>query len=415
MKRIVIIGGGFAGMWASLAASRENLREKGEIDIALISRDEHLTLRPRLYERNPRNMRTPLRDVLQPAGVVFHQGEVRSIDTQRRLVDYLEPNGGGQSMPYDRLVLAAGSVLRQPPVPGLQEHGWNVDSYEASVALDDHLSRIAAEAGGRRGEAILIVGAGFTGIELATEMRDRLLDLGGLSAAVQARVILLDQAPTVGPELGENPRPVIERALAEARVELRLGRRLQWVDEEGATLEGGERISTRTVVLAAGMEANRLTRELPVARDEQGRIITDRQLRAEGLSEVFAAGDAARAQVDDEHVALMSCQHAITMGKFAGCNAARDLLGLSLKTYRQPDYVTCLDLGGSGAVFTSGWDRQVVQVGWEAKQLKRQINRQWIYPPQGTREEILSQAAPESQSKAKQEFRARTSESEVPA
>ena len=82
--------------------------------------------------------------------------------------------------------------------------------------------------------------------------------------------------------------------------------------------------------------------------------------------------------------------HATEMGKFAGYNAARGLLGLPLRPYRRPDYHTCLDLGRSGAVFTSGWDRQVQSSGDEVKHQKRQINTQWNYPPVWTREEILA-------------------------
>jgi len=78
------------------------------------------------------------------------------------------------------------------------------------------------------------------------------------------------------------------------------------------------------------------------------------------------------------------------MGKFAGYNAARDLLGLPLRPYRQPVYLTCVDLGRSGAVFTTGWDRQIQMSGDDAKNLKRQIHTEWIYPPVGTRQEILA-------------------------
>lgn len=69
------------------------------------------------------------------------------------------------------------------------------------------------------------------------------------------------------------------------------------------------------------------------------------------------------------------------MGKYAGYNAARDLMGLESRPYRQPDYVTCIDLGRSGAVLTSGWERSVMMTGADVKPLKQQINREWIYPP----------------------------------
>jgi NADH dehydrogenase len=100
---------------------------------------------------------------------------------------------------------------------------------------------------------------------------------------------------------------------------------------------------------------------------------------------------------DADHPAPMSCQHAIPMGKFAGHNAAADLLGLPLLSYDQADYVTCLDLGAAGAVFTRGWDRHVLYTGATAKRLKEQINRRDIVPPlTGRRRDLFDAARPES-------------------
>ncbi len=97
---------------------------------------------------------------------------------------------------------------------------------------------------------------------------------------------------------------------------------------------------------------------------------------------VFATGDAARAACDDiGNYALMSCQHATRMGAFAGNNAAAELLGVPTRQYHQKAYVTCLDLGEAGALFTRGWDRKVEMVGAVAKKTKQEINTVWIYPP----------------------------------
>src|SRR5690606_38047208 len=111
---------------------------------------------------------------------------------------------------------------------------------------------------------------------------------------------------------------------------------------------------------------------------------------------VFTTGDAAKAVSDDRgNYALMSCQHATRLGAFAGNNAAAELLGLPTMSYHQEAYVTCLDLGGAGAVFTRGWDRQLELVGEEAKKLKHEINTVWIYPPRAERATALASADPE--------------------
>jgi NADH dehydrogenase len=115
-----------------------------------------------------------------------------------------------------------------------------------------------------------------------------------------------------------------------------------------------------------------------------------------GLDNVFATGDVAYAATDDDgNHALMSCQHAMNLGRYAGHNVASDLLHLPAIPYTQTRYVTCLDLGPWGAVYTEGWDRAVKLTGAEAKQLKRRINTERIYPPRANRAEALAAADPQ--------------------
>ena len=144
--------------------------------------------------------------------------------------------------------------------------------------------------------------------------------------------------------------------------------------------------ATATWPEPAGMRASPLTEQIQAERDRFGRLLVERNLRVPGNPSVFAAGDTAQAATDDlGHNSLMSCQHANRLGAAAGYNAAAVLLGVPPEPYRQPSYVTCLDLGGAGAVFTRGWDRVVEMTGEKAKSTKREINTQWIYPPAADR------------------------------
>ena len=130
-------------------------------------------------------------------------------------------------------------------------------------------------------------------------------------------------------------------------------------------------------------------------RDPFGRLHVDSELRVKGVPTIFATGDVAYAATDDAgNHALMSCQHAISLGRSAGHNVAADLIGHPARAYSQPKYVTCLDLGAWGAVFTEGWQREVKLRGAEAKALKHQINSEWIYPPRANRAEIFAAADP---------------------
>jgi NADH dehydrogenase len=184
---------------------------------------------------------------------------------------------------------------------------------------------------------------------------------------------------------------LIEAALEAAAVELRLGATVTALGRDTVTLAGEETIPVDAVVLTTGMAAAAFTRHVPGERDVLGRVLVDRSLRALAAPEIFVAGDAAAADGGDGHVVLQSCQHALQLGRFAGENAARNLLGLPTVPYVQPPYITCLDLGRSGAVFTRGWERVVAITGSEAKAIKRRINTEVIYPPaDATRDELLT-------------------------
>lgn len=382
-RRLVVAGGGFAGLWAALAAKRE-LTSHSDVDVCLVTKDPYLTLRPRLYEADPSKMRVPLEATLNPVGIGLTIAEVDDIDPQsRQLIT------GEGALLYDRLVLATGSQQQKVPIPGI-DHCLSVDDYEGAIRLDERLKELAREPS--EGAHIVIIGAGFTGIELATELRSRLADLNQ-TAAERIGIFLLDSAEEVGPELGANPRPEIERALTDARVELRLGVSVKEIQAKRIELEGGEIIPVEMVVNCTGLEANPLTRCISDRLDGKGRLLVDEQLRVEGINDVFAAGDSALARTDEAgHYTLLSCQHALATGRFAGYNAASDLLDRPGVPYRQDRYLTCLDLGASGAVVTQGWDREVMLTGEDANQLKRDINTAWIYPPTGSAEEILAQA-----------------------
>lgn len=387
MSDILIIGGGFAGLSAAIVAADE-IRSAGREDrVTLVSDSDQITIRPRLYEKDPDTLRAPLRPSLDAAGVAFVLGSVESIDTAARAVSL----GDGASLDYDRLILATGSELPPLPVPGVAEHTHNIDTYNGAVALDDRLKDVVKTPDAPGHDTFVIVGGGMTGIELAAEMRNRIAQHGGDDVAQAAKVILIEMADVIGPEFGDNPRPVIDEALALAGVEQRLGSAVASFDAAGVTLQDGSRIDAATVVVTVGLRANGLTAQIPGDRDDLGRLAVGDDLKVAGLEDVYATGDVARAQVDEDgNVALMSCQHARTMGKYAGLNVVRDLMGDAPRPYRQPDYTTCLDLGNFGAVFTMGWDREVQTTGAEAKQRKQMINTQWIYPPSGDTDEVFA-------------------------
>ena len=395
--RLVIIGAGFAGMYAALSAARlRDIRgvSPEDLQISLVAPQPTLVVRPRLYEPKPETLTAPLLDVLNAIDVVYVQGSAETIDTQSRTVQLVTAGGAKKSLPYDRLVMATGSRLFRPNIPGLAEHGFSVDSLDDAVALDKHLHGLAKRPASNGRDTVVVAGGGFTGIEAATEIPTRLRAI--LSKDAKPRVIIVERNAGIAPDMGEGPRPVIEDALKKLGVETRIGVGVTSLDKSGVTLSNGEHIETETVVWAAGIRAAPLTTQIPAERDNFGRLLVDRDLRVPSVPGVFATGDAARAACDDEgNYALMSCQHATRMGAFAGNNAAAELLGVPTRPYHQKVYVTCLDLGEAGALFTRGWERKVEMVGNVAKKTKHEINTVWIYPPKAERAAALASADPE--------------------
>jgi NADH dehydrogenase len=394
MNCILIVGAGFAGMYAALSAAR--LRDEqgvspGTLEIVVVAPEPRLVIRPRLYERSPETMVAPLGKLFEALDIRYEQGRVDVIDSASKSAVIVGPDGARRSLPYDRLVLAAGSQGFKPDIPGLDKYGFTVDQLDDAIALDHHLSALANRPSSAPRDTAVVAGGGFTGIEIATEMPSRLRALLGPKANV--RVIIVDRNEAIAPAMGPAPRPLIEKALREAGVETRLGVGVAALNENGVTLSDKQFIESATVVWAGGFRANPLTAQIPAERDRSGRLIVDRNLRMAAVPTVFAAGDTAYAATDDlGHHALMSCQHANRLGASAGFNAAADLLGVPLEPYQQKNYVTCLDLGPSDAVFTRGWDAMVEMSGDKAKAMKREINTQWIYPPPPNRADAYKAA-----------------------
>lgn len=365
MQELHILGGGFAGVWAAMSAAAERDNQGAhDVTIRLFSNNASLTVRPRLYEGISQGLRVPLSPLMSEIGVEFTLAEATAIDPLTLTTRFAD----GIERGFDRLVLATGSQLRQPSIPGAKLNALSIDTFEEASRLDRKLEELPS-----RDATIVIVGAGFTGLELATELRGRL--------GAEVRIILLERAARVGVELGVNPQPHIEDAIKVCKIETRLNIGVEEIRKDSVYLDSGEVIKASAVVLATGVVASPLTRSISGEYDKHDRLIVDHNLKVIGSPSIFAAGDTAHAFADDSHVTTLSCQHALQLGRYAGYNAMCDLLGNVPIPYRQEFYATCIDLGPWGALFTTGWDREVEKTRQDGKAMKRQINEEWIYPP----------------------------------
>lgn len=379
-KQIVIVGAGFAGMWAALSAARLADIHQQAVDITVIAPQPELRVRPRFYEKHVQTLVAPLQPLFDVTGVKFLRGTVERILPGSKEVSWQDANGESHLIGYDRLVLASGSHVNRDSVPGAVEHAFDLDRLESAAELELHLKALAQQPESETRNTVIVCGGGFTGIEMALELPGRLREILGSDA--KTRVVVVERGAQPGGRWSKALRDVISEASTELGVEWLVNAEVESVDASGVTLKDGRTLASQTVIWTVGVQANGLTTQIDAPRDRLGRLHVNSELQVVGHDDIYATGDVAYAATDDKgNHALMTCQHAILLGKFAGNNAASSLLNVAPLPYRQETYVTCLDLGAWGAVYTEGWDQRVKLTREEAKKLKMSIVSELIYPP----------------------------------
>ncbi|KAL3483557.1 hypothetical protein BJX62DRAFT_230917 [Aspergillus germanicus] len=361
-----------------------------DIEVFVISPEPTLAIRPRLYEENAARLIHPLGFMFEEAGIRYFQGIVKAINHDAHTVSVRSAASGLESsFDYDRLIVAAGSsVVRPQAIAGIEQHAFDIDSLPSASKLEAHIKSLVSLPPSPARDTIVVCGGGFTGLEIVTELPKRLAHIP------DHRIVLIDNSEELGKQLGPGPRPVITQALEDLRIETKLGSAVAAIDANGVVLASGERIESNTVIWTAGVRASLLTEQVPGSKDGLGRLYVDHHLRVPSSRDIFTTGDAACARLKTSgHYTMMSCQHAIPLGRVSGYNAPADLLSKPMIAYTQPAYVTCLDLGSHGAVVCEGWSRDVRITGDMAKRVKCYINQEVIYPPKDS-DKALEEAKP---------------------
>jgi NADH dehydrogenase len=371
--RVVVVGGGFAGLHALRRLERRLPPDAA--DLVLINPTDHLVYSPLLPDvtastLEARHIAVSLRQALRRTRVVL--GRARSVDRSGRTVEVAVHERGAPEevivVPWERLLLAPGSVTRQSPVPGVSGSAYGIKTLTEAVFVRDHLLTQLDVADSlpatptydaeRRGRlTVVAVGAGYTGTEMVAQTQRWLTKIVSrwthLSAA-DVRWVLIDQAPMVLPELGPRLGEYALRVLRQRGIDVRLGVSVASVDDNIVTLTDGTAIHARTLLWSAGVVASPLmaTLGLPLAR---GRLPTDAYLRAD--DDVWAVGDAAavpdltRSRAPGAApVTSPTAQHAQRQGNAAACNIAASLGFGRAREYRHNDLGLVADLGGTNAV-----------------------------------------------------------------
>jgi NADH dehydrogenase len=295
---ILVLGGGFAGAWVA--------RLLGKRGATIVNVENFMLFASLLPEAasgtlEPRHVVVPLRQMCPHADLLV--GRAVSLDTTGRVVQ-VRTEEELVSVRYEQLVVALGSVPRALPIPGLAEHALGFKTLTDAIRLRNHvLRRLEAAAaatteGHRRRELTFVfVGAGYAGVEALAELSDLVRDAVRYYPTLQhepQRWVLVDAAPTILPEIPRGLGDYAARQLERRGIEIRVATTLESLEPHAATLSGGERILTGTLVWTAGVRAHPVLSKLGLPLDERGRVPVDSFLRVEGLERVWSLGDAAR-------------------------------------------------------------------------------------------------------------------------
>ena len=357
--RVVIVGGGFGGV--TLA---QYLERKVPSEIVLISSENHFVFTPMLAEVVGRSI-SPLHMAVAGRQMVrrttWLTAQVTDIDLQTHVIRYVGEGGEHESLTYDHLVLACGSVGNMNMMPGLAAYAYPMKTLgDAFYLANDLISRFeeaAVEADAtlrRRLLTLVVIGGGFSGVEVAGAIMEAVkhaLRFYPTLRGEQARIILLQHGNMLIPELNSPSlsRSALEK-LREAGVDVRLNSGAQEVTAAGVRLNTGELIETATVVSTAGTSPNPLIQKLglPV---QHGRLITNPDMSVTGASNVWALGDCALVpNAIDQRPSPPTAQFAMRQAKQLAANLARTFRGQPTQPFSFKSLGMLASLGNRSAV-----------------------------------------------------------------
>jgi NADH dehydrogenase len=360
VPRILIVGGGYVGMYTALRLQRK-LRHDN-VRITVVDPRSYMTYQPFLPEAaagslEPRHVVVPLRRVLKHCQVLT--GRVTSIRHDERTATVVPYVGEPYDLQYDQLVIALGSVARTLPIPGLADFGVGFKQVEEAIALRNHvLDRLdvaastADEYVRRRALSFVVVGGGYAGVEALAELQDMAADALRYYPYLERdhmRWVLVEAAgrilPEVGPEMGQYTVEELERH----GIDVRLSTRLDSCVDGHIVLDDGTAFDADTLIWTAGVKAHPMLAETDLPLDERGRLNCRADLRVEGVADAWGAGDCAAVPdlTSDEPGATTSpsAQHAVRQAKRLADNIAAVLKGREPVDYRHKHVGSVASLG----------------------------------------------------------------------
>ncbi len=347
MKRIVIVGGGFAGAYAAQALERK-LRRRDDVEILLYARENYFVFQPMLAEvvsgaLGLTDVVSPLRRLLQRTHV--HVREVESIDVENQTITAApgsRPHAHVER--YDHLVLAPGTVTDFRGLRGLPEHALPFKNLGDALLLRSRVIRALEEADGEDDDpelrrqllTFVVAGGGFSGVEVVAELNDFVRDVAHHYRRInpkEIRVILVHAQDQILPEVSPKLRAFAAKILRRRGVELVLNQRLSAATGESAVLGDGSVIPTRTLVSTIPSSPHPLIDTLLLPKTKNGRLLVDATLKVQGRSNVWALGDCASVPTKDGMPCPPTAQHATRQAALAADNITAALFGGELRDF----------------------------------------------------------------------------------
>ena len=340
--RVLILGGGFGGVATAQALAKQFKRDRS-VEVTLVNRDNYFVFVPMLASAAAGSIETlhavaPLRRLIR--GVHFRAEEVVGIDLARRIVTTTSPTTGRErQLPFDHLVLALGNVINLSRMPGAAQHGKTLKTLGDALAIRNHVLAMLEAADietdpATRHEMLtfVVAGGGFSGVEMVGELNDLVHEALRHYPSItreQVRVLLLHSGDRILPEMSASTADYAIKKLRKRGVDVRLNVRLGSATPHEAVLQGGEKIPTRTLIVAIGNAPPPVLEALAVPKD-RGRIVVDEYMRVPEQPGLWALGDNAivpnRAAANGEP-SPPTAQYALRQGKQLGANIAAAIRG----------------------------------------------------------------------------------------
>lgn len=358
---IVVLGGGFGGVYTTLYLEKA-LKNEPRVNITLTSNDNFFMFTPLLHEVavgrvETRHIAYPIRQLRGKKKFRFILATVESIDLAGRTVG---TNHG--TVCYDYLVLSLGSTTDTSALPEGGQRVLTLKDLHDGITVRNHIIRkfenADAEPDPRRHPQLLtfvVAGGGYTGVQMAAEISDfvwgTLIRHYPRIARDSVRVLLVQESSKILGEMDPGLSAIAVKVIKQRGVEIRFNSRITQVGETFVKVNDTEIVPTSTIIWSAGVRANKLVSELPVARDEIGRVIVDRYLELPGFPGVYAIGDNAHFQEPLTGEILPPRAHiAVRQAKRAAGNIVAAIRGEPQKAYRYKYMGEIVSLGSGSAV-----------------------------------------------------------------